>query len=468
MTVSTTASRISYTGDDTTDALSFPYPVQAEGDLVVIETVIATGVETTQTITTDYTVSIAGDGSSATVTPVSTFASTTTWTIYRDPAVTQTTDYQDNDSLPAASIEDMADKNVMIAQRLSDRIDRTLEQPEGDTANIGALPSKVDRASKYLFFDADGNPSVSTGTGTVSSVSTSMIEDDAVTLAKLAAGTDGELITWDASGDPTTVPVGTSGHVLTSNGAGAAPTFQANAGLADGAVTTAKLADDAVTLAKMAAGTDGELITWDAAGDPATVAVGTSGHVLTSNGAGAAPTFQAAASAGAWEFISSTDVSGTPSTIDITGFNASSYDAYVIIFANIRPSSDTTLELRTSTDGGSTFDSGASNYDGVFLSVSTTAASGADAGSTELRLGSVGTNAEETISGVIEIFFPHLTQYTHILSRTVALNSSSNPRMEQTAGYRTSAADVDAVRLFWGAGSFENRGTISFYGIKNA
>lgn len=60
-----------------------------------------------------------------------------------------------------------------------------------------------------------------------------------------------------------------------------------------GAVTTGKIADDAVTLAKLAAGTDGELITWDAAGDPTTVAVGTSGHVLTSNGAGAAPTFQA-------------------------------------------------------------------------------------------------------------------------------------------------------------------------------
>jgi hypothetical protein len=44
----------------------------------------------------------------------------------------------------------------------------------------------------------------------------------------------------------------------------------------------------------LANGTDGELITWDAAGAPATVAVGTSGHVLTSNGTGAAPTFQAA------------------------------------------------------------------------------------------------------------------------------------------------------------------------------
>ena len=51
-------------------------------------------------------------------------------------------------------------------------------------------------------------------------------------------------------------------------------------------------------VANLADGTDGELITWSAAGAPTTVAVGTSGHVLTSNGAGAAPTFQAAGGGG--------------------------------------------------------------------------------------------------------------------------------------------------------------------------
>ena len=66
--------------------------------------------------------------------------------------------------------------------------------------------------------------------------------------------------------------------------------------LADDAVTTAKILDDNVTLAKMASGTDGNLITYDASGDPAHVATGSATHVLTSNGAGAAPTFQAAAS----------------------------------------------------------------------------------------------------------------------------------------------------------------------------
>lgn len=48
-----------------------------------------------------------------------------------------------------------------------------------------------------------------------------------IDVADLANGTDGELITWDAAGAPDTVAVGTSGHVLTSNGVGTAPSFQA-------------------------------------------------------------------------------------------------------------------------------------------------------------------------------------------------------------------------------------------------
>ena len=46
-------------------------------------------------------------------------------------------------------------------------------------------------------------------------------------VAGLANGTDGELITWNSSGVAATVAVGTATHVLTSNGAGAPPTFQA-------------------------------------------------------------------------------------------------------------------------------------------------------------------------------------------------------------------------------------------------
>ena len=68
--------------------------------------------------------------------------------------------------------------------------------------------------------------------------------------------------------------------------------------ITDSNVTTGKLADNAVTLAKMAGGTDGNLISYDANGDPVAVATGNAGQILTSAGAGAPPTFADPAAGG--------------------------------------------------------------------------------------------------------------------------------------------------------------------------
>jgi hypothetical protein len=59
-----------------------------------------------------------------------------------------------------------------------------------------------------------------------------------------------------------------------------------------GSVGTSQLASDSVTLAKMASGTDGNIISYDASGNPVAVATGSDGQVLTSAGAGAPPVFE--------------------------------------------------------------------------------------------------------------------------------------------------------------------------------
>lgn len=69
-----------------------------------------------------------------------------------------------------------------------------------------------------------------TGLAISSGVLSFTIQAKSVSVAMLADGTDGELLTWDAAGEAATVPVGTAAQVLTSNGAGAAPTFQDPAG----------------------------------------------------------------------------------------------------------------------------------------------------------------------------------------------------------------------------------------------
>jgi len=120
--------------------------------------------------------------------------------------------------------------------------------------------------------------------------------NDAISLTELKAGTDGQIITYDASGNPTAVGPGTDGQVLTSTGAGSPPAFEAlpasnnythpnHSGdvtsSGDGATT---IADNAVTLAKMAGLARGKIIYGDASGDPAALAVGTNGYYLKSDG----------------------------------------------------------------------------------------------------------------------------------------------------------------------------------------
>jgi len=60
------------------------------------------------------------------------------------------------------------------------------------------------------------------------SIDTAHIGNDQITLAKMAGGTDGQIITYDASGDPVAVGPGTDGQVLTSTGANSPPAFEAS------------------------------------------------------------------------------------------------------------------------------------------------------------------------------------------------------------------------------------------------
>ncbi len=57
-------------------------------------------------------------------------------------------------------------------------------------------------------------------------VETADIQDNAVTLAKMAGGTAGNVFSFDASGNPVAIATGNDGQVLTSTGAGSPPAFE--------------------------------------------------------------------------------------------------------------------------------------------------------------------------------------------------------------------------------------------------
>ena len=109
-----------------------------------------------------------------------------------------------------------------------------------------------------------------------------------------AKGTSGQVLTLsDGNGATSWSDAGTTSTI--ANGAVTAAKLATDAvttvKITDLNVTTAKIANDAVTLAKMAPGTDGNIISYDANGDPVAVATGSAGQVLTSAGAGSPPTF---------------------------------------------------------------------------------------------------------------------------------------------------------------------------------
>lgn len=162
MTIATTVTKVGYTGDGVTVAFAVPFPFFNNNELEVIERVIATGAETVKTLTTHYTVA-GGNGETGTVTALVAPASAVQWHIRRKTDVVQETDYPENDPFPAESHERALDRLTAIAQEQDEVIDRALKIPATDSTSINTtLPSSVDRANKYLTFDATGAPSLGT------------------------------------------------------------------------------------------------------------------------------------------------------------------------------------------------------------------------------------------------------------------------------------------------------------------
>ncbi len=143
MTLSSTVNRVSYAGNASTTAFAFSYLTLADDDLKVILVVDSTGVETTQTITTHYTV--AGSGSaSVTVNMVTAPATGETLVIIRQEQLTQGLDLVENDPFPSALVEQQFDSTTMMVQQLNDEIQRSVHLSDGDTTGVDpTLPTPV-------------------------------------------------------------------------------------------------------------------------------------------------------------------------------------------------------------------------------------------------------------------------------------------------------------------------------------
>jgi hypothetical protein len=125
------------------------------------------------------------------------------------------------DNLVAGSISDVQDNAFTLVDNTTSTKKAQFQCSgiSADTTRTLTIPDASDTIVGKATTDTFTNKTFNAN-GTGNSLSN-------VDVADLAAGTDGQLITWGADAAATVVAVGTSGHFLKSQGAGSVPVFAA-------------------------------------------------------------------------------------------------------------------------------------------------------------------------------------------------------------------------------------------------
>ena len=242
--------------------------------------------------------------------------------------------------------------------------------------------------------------------------------------------------------------------------------------LGDDQVTEAKIANDAIGLAELKAGTDGEIISWDASGNPVAIGAGTSGHFLKSQGAGSQPVF--AAAGGAWNLIGTAVGDNTGTTLTITGLS-STYDLYCIGISDLVPATDAQqcyLRLGDSSgvdSGGSDYMYGIGGHNANATSYSATSATGASfLGLTSSNAASCGSATGEGLHATMWLNSPSDgTIYPAVNGTIHYLGNGGNSYSGFMSGVRNAAIAVDRVAVSFASGNVES-GRLSVWGVSHA
>jgi hypothetical protein len=166
MTVSSSTSRASYSGNGTLTTFAYSFKVFDQDDLTVILRA-SNGTETVQTITTDYTVTGVGSVSGGNVVFGTAPASGVTVVILREMDLEQGLDLVPNDPFPAESLEDSLDKLTFMVQQHDEQLGRAIKASRTNVLTGSEFTiSAADRANKIFSFDSAGDVSITQAIGT--------------------------------------------------------------------------------------------------------------------------------------------------------------------------------------------------------------------------------------------------------------------------------------------------------------
>ena len=140
----------------------------------------------------DYSVSGIGSPSGGTFTYSPAIASGTNLTFIREIPYTQATNLRNQGKYLPASVEGGLDWIVYQTEQLNEIVSRALVVPAVESGDF-TLPSAIERANKFLAFDADGLPTVAAGvTGVpVSAFMITVLDDTTAAAARTTLGAAG-------------------------------------------------------------------------------------------------------------------------------------------------------------------------------------------------------------------------------------------------------------------------------------
>lgn len=137
-----------YVGTGSTGPFSFSFKVFEASDLLVVKVNNSTSIETTLTLTTDYTVSLNADQNSnpgGTITLVAALASGYNMVISSQVEYLQETDLTNQGGFYPEVITDTLDKLTILTQQLKGEVDRSAKLPITSTADADSLVADIVR-----------------------------------------------------------------------------------------------------------------------------------------------------------------------------------------------------------------------------------------------------------------------------------------------------------------------------------
>jgi hypothetical protein len=527
MTISSIKNRDTVAGDDTTGPFTIDINSQAAADITVTH-VDTSGTETLYVLDTDYTLNAARTQVTTTVA----LATGESLIITIGMDFLQSQDRKETGTLSNENIETAIDKLTLQDQEMSEELDRTIKFEVSASDTDVELPATSGNGDKYLKLNS-GATAFEYSTLSSSAGLGNIVEDtspqsggdhdmnghqmqwskgaDVASAAALPVLTDGNY--FDVTGTTTITSINTTGGagtVICLHFDGVLTlTHHATDLILPGGANITTAAGDEFIFIEYATGdyrcigyalASGKAIIGSDLVDDTTPQLGgdldlngnnidfpTTANIsdcldednMASDSATALATQQSIKAyvdsqvSSDWELISSATASSS-SSIDFTGLS-STYFAYKIVASNVVPASDTVdLYFRTSTDGGSTYDSGASDYAyaalAMLASSSPSNAAVGDNARAEINVTastSLGSGTNESIDMELTIFNPSGTGHTRVLYQTFVNTSAPAYESAYGAGVRLSAADVDAVRFVLSSGNIAS-GEFRLYGIKGA